>query len=107
MCKISRKFGTNDSKPGARIYCTNIDRNLYILGKTHRNLEGNVLVFAKKVRKTLILERIVGKLVTRLTDIIKRGIDTSSSLVRFRRRNYSANKFGVLFFILSSEEIKL
>jgi len=72
---MSRKFGINDCKPEPRIYCNNIDCKLYILGITHRKLEGTVLVFAKDQDKLLILGRILEKLTTLLTDISNRGID--------------------------------
>ena len=87
MCNIFRKCGTNDYKPEPRIYCTNIDRKLYILRKTHNKLKGNVLIFAKSQDKLLVFGRIGGKLITLLTDRNNIGIDTSSSLLRFRRRN--------------------
>jgi len=48
---------------------------LYILGIAHRKLEGTLLIFAKGQDKLLILGRIVGKLITLLTDISNGGKD--------------------------------
>ena len=105
MFKISRKIWTNDCKSEPRIYCTNIDRN--ILGITHRKSEGNASVFARGQDKLFILGRTVGKLITLLTGKSNRVTDTNNSLVRFRRRNYGANKFDLSFFTSSLEEIKV